>query len=163
MTTGRSESNKETIVWCLAVTEDFTIISGDSRGIITFWDGNLGAQIESLETHKADILTMCLSDDQQSFYCAGVDPNISHFARIKVKKGESGYVYKWVRSVHRKIHDHDVRALTLCEGKVVSGGVDCYLNISSYPPKTLHKYPPLLQKPCVTVCTESRLLLLRYS
>jgi U3 small nucleolar RNA-associated protein 4 len=31
MTPGRDERKKETIVWCLAVTKDFTIISGDSR------------------------------------------------------------------------------------------------------------------------------------
>jgi len=31
MTAGRDERKKETIVWCLAVTKDFTIISGDSR------------------------------------------------------------------------------------------------------------------------------------
>lgn len=31
MGTGRAERNKETIVWCLAVTSDLTIISGDSR------------------------------------------------------------------------------------------------------------------------------------
>lgn len=161
MMTGRAESNKETIVWCLAITDDFTIISGDSRGRVTFWDGNLGEQVESWESHKADILTMCLCEDQQSFYCAGVDPNISHFMKIKVKKTGSDDVFKWVRSVHRKIHDHDVRALVLCDGKVVSGGVDCYLNISSYPPKVLHKYPPILQKPCVTVGMEKRLLLLR--
>lgn len=38
MTTGRDEAKKETIVWCLAVTDDFTIISGDSRyvGISSF-------------------------------------------------------------------------------------------------------------------------------
>lgn len=31
MTTGRSQNKKETIVWSLAVTNDFTIITGDSR------------------------------------------------------------------------------------------------------------------------------------
>nr|CAD7417925.1 unnamed protein product [Timema poppensis] len=31
MLTGRAEANKETIVWCVAVTADFTIITGDSR------------------------------------------------------------------------------------------------------------------------------------
>jgi hypothetical protein len=30
MTTGRTEKNKETIVWSLAVTDDMTIISGNS-------------------------------------------------------------------------------------------------------------------------------------
>jgi hypothetical protein len=29
MTTGRTEKNKETIVWSLAVTDDLTIISGE--------------------------------------------------------------------------------------------------------------------------------------
>lgn len=37
MTTGRAISNRETIVWCLAVTDDFTIISGDSRFAITVY------------------------------------------------------------------------------------------------------------------------------
>jgi U3 small nucleolar RNA-associated protein 4 len=31
MTAGRDERKRETIVWCLAVTKDFTVISGDSR------------------------------------------------------------------------------------------------------------------------------------
>jgi WD40 repeat protein len=31
MTPGRDERKKETIVWCLAVTKDLTIITGDSR------------------------------------------------------------------------------------------------------------------------------------
>lgn len=28
---GRCEANRPTVVWCLTVTNDFTIISGDSR------------------------------------------------------------------------------------------------------------------------------------
>lgn len=31
MTTGRAMTNKPTIVWCVTVTDDFTIITGDSR------------------------------------------------------------------------------------------------------------------------------------
>lgn len=31
MTTGRSNTNRETVVWSVAVTSDFTIVSGDSR------------------------------------------------------------------------------------------------------------------------------------
>jgi len=44
-------------------------ISG--RGCISFWDGNLGTQIESFQTHKADILCLCLAEDENSLYCAG--------------------------------------------------------------------------------------------
>lgn len=31
MTTGRAVTNRPTIVWCVSVTDDFTIITGDSR------------------------------------------------------------------------------------------------------------------------------------
>lgn len=86
MTTGRSESNKPTVVWCLEVTEDFTIISGDSRGKLSFWDGKVGAQLESYPSHKADILALCLSESQNSLYCAGVDPNIINYEKITVGK-----------------------------------------------------------------------------
>ena len=29
---------------------------------------------------------------------------------------------KWVKSVQRRIHDHDVRALALAEGRLLSAG-----------------------------------------
>lgn len=85
MTTGRSEVNKPTIVWCLDVTSDFTVISGDSRGKLTFWDGNLGAQIESYQSHLADILALAISEDESALCCAGVDPNIVNYEKICVK------------------------------------------------------------------------------
>lgn len=37
MTTGRVEAKKETIVWCLTVTDELTIISGDSRYLIILY------------------------------------------------------------------------------------------------------------------------------
>jgi hypothetical protein len=42
-----------------------------NRGCISFWDGNIGTQIESFQTHKADILCLCLAEDENSVYCAG--------------------------------------------------------------------------------------------
>lgn len=156
MSTGRSENNKETIVWCLAVTRDFTIISGDSRGKLTFWDGNNGSQVESYQSHKADILTLFLSNDV--LYCAGADPNIASYAKIHVK-GES---YKWVKSINRKVHDHDVRALILFENKLYSGGTDAYLACSYHPPRTLLKYPPVRHDSGIAIAPEARLILLQY-
>ncbi|EFN63445.1 Cirhin [Camponotus floridanus] len=46
---------------------------------------------------------------------------------------------------------------------VIGAGVDGYLAVSSYPPKNLVKYPPLLQSPCATICRKSRCILLRYT
>ncbi|KAJ3664081.1 hypothetical protein Zmor_008279 [Zophobas morio] len=157
MITGRAEHNKPTIVWCLTITQDFSIISGDSRGVLTVWDGKVGAQLESYQSHRADILSLCLSEDEESLYCAGVDPNIVNYVRVKVKDDSQ----KWVRSVQRKTHDHNVRALALDGNKLYSSGVDGYL-ACSYPPKTLSKFAPILQAPCVTLCSKARYVMLQY-
>lgn len=146
------------MVWCLAVLDDLTIISGDSRGKLSFWDGRLGALIESYQSHRADILSVVVSDDGRTLYCAGVDPNIVSYVKVNVKGGHE----KWVKSIERKIHDHDVRALMLVGDKVYSGGVDGYLACSYYPPKTLLKYPPFLQNPCVAISRKKRYILLKY-
>lgn len=53
---------------------------------------------------------------------------------------------KWAKSGQRRVHDHDVRALALSsDNKLYSGGVDGYLALTSYPPKLLIKYPPVLK------------------
>lgn len=145
LSTGRSNADKETIVWCLQITSDFTIISGDSRGKLTFWDGKVGAQIESYHSHRADILSICISADQKSLCCAGVDPSIINYERITVKEGTQ----KFVKSIERKIHEHDVRAMVLCDNKLYSGGADGYLACSYHPPKTLIK---ILRYSKVHVC-----------
>lgn len=157
MTTGRSETRKPTIVWCITITNDFTIISGDSRGKLTFWDGKIGAQIESYQSHRADILALCLNDDQTSLFCSGIDPNIVNYVKITVKDG----THKWVKSLQRKIHEHDIRALVLNDNKLYSSGVDGYLACSHLSPKKLFKYPPILQNP-ITLASKARLIMLRY-
>lgn len=159
MMTGRAQNNQETIVWSIAVTEDLTIISGDSRGIITFWDGNMGTYIESYLSHRADVLSIVVAPDQSTIYCAGIDPIIMSFVKVQLKNNH----YKWVKSIQRKIHDHDVRCLVYADDKLYSAGVDGYLAWSSYPPKMLVKYPPLLQSPIISIAVKEKLVLLRYS
>ncbi|CAK1586130.1 unnamed protein product [Parnassius mnemosyne] len=157
-----SRRGKETIVWCLAVLSDNTIVSGDSHGRLTFWDGTIGDQIESYTTHKSDILSVVVSDDEKSLYCSGVDPVIMNF--IKVSKG-SGKISgaQWVKNVQRNIHEHDVRALVINGDKLVSVGADGYLTLSSYPPKWVMRIPPMIPAIRSSVCAEKKLLLLRYS
>jgi U3 small nucleolar RNA-associated protein 4 len=43
---GRIDKNKETLVWCLAITSNFNIISGDSRGKVSIWNSELGTLIK---------------------------------------------------------------------------------------------------------------------
>ncbi|XP_072754367.1 U3 small nucleolar RNA-associated protein 4 homolog [Anoplolepis gracilipes] len=159
MTAYRSNIRKTTIVWCLAVTDDNIIISGDSHGFLCFWDPHMGVLIESHESHTADILAITLSHDMNVVYCAGVDPVVRSFCKVAVK---SSGKFQWVKGIERRLHMHDVRALLEANGKLYSAGVDAYLAVSSYPPKNLVKYPPLLQSPCATICRKSRCILLRY-
>ncbi|XP_043260482.1 U3 small nucleolar RNA-associated protein 4 homolog [Colletes gigas] len=160
MTTSRKEVKKETIIWCLEVTDDNIIISGDSRGCLSFWDPHMGTLIESHESHTADVLAVTLSHETNVVYCAGVDPVVRSFCKIIMKSTGKP---QWVKGIERRLHAHDVRALVDADGKLYSAGVDGYLAQSSYPPKILVKYPPLLQPPCATVCRKSRCILLRYT
>lgn len=160
MTTFRNQIRKDTIVWCLAVTDDNVIISGDSQGFLCFWDPNMGVLIESHESHTADILAVTLSHDKNVVYCTGVDPVVRTFCKVIQK---STGKYQWVKGIERRLHVHDVRVLVESNGKLYSAGVDGYLAVSSYPPKNLVKYPPLFQPPCAMVCRKSRCVLLRYS
>ncbi|KAK6644494.1 hypothetical protein RUM43_000761 [Polyplax serrata] len=164
MKTGRNENRKETVVWCVAVTSDFTIISGDSRGCLCFWDGKIGTQIESNNTHDADILSLALTEDESAVYCAGkyqcVDPTITIYGKVAE---HSGGRRKWAKGGQRKIHEHDVRALAISsDKKLFTGGIDGYLALSSYPPKVLIKFPPLLKGPCTSLAPSKRYVLLRY-
>ncbi|KAF7992974.1 hypothetical protein HCN44_005755 [Aphidius gifuensis] len=159
MLTSREQTKKETIVWCLGVTADNHIASGDSRGVLSLWNPITGFLIESHESHIADILALAVSDDSNVIYSAGVDPVVRSFSRVVLKSSDRP---QWVKGIERRLHVHDVRALLEYDGKLYSAGVDGYLAQSSYPPKMLIKYPPLLSTPCVTVCRKSRCVMLRY-
>ncbi|KAG1656152.1 U3 small nucleolar RNA-associated protein 4 [Nymphon striatum] len=141
MTTGRSNKNQETIVWCVKFLSDFTVISGDSRGKTCFWNGNTGSLIVDIQSHKADVLCIEVDKDENKLYSAGVDPMIVEFCKIITTRGDTENNTKWIKSGTRKIHTHDVRALVNANKYLTSGGVDSYLAFSKYSPKVCLKYP----------------------
>jgi len=157
MTTGRTEKNRETIVWCVAITSDMTVISGDSRGKTSFWCGKSGTLKDSVQSHKADVLCLAVSQDQARAYSCGVDPTLMHFQVVTKADGRS----RWVKSLHRVISTHDVRALVSVGGALYSGGVDASLTCSTYPGRGVARLPCL--PPPAAAATEARLLLLPYS
>ncbi|XP_077982940.1 U3 small nucleolar RNA-associated protein 4 homolog [Glandiceps talaboti] len=117
---------KETIVWSVAITKDFTIISSDSAGKVRFWDARHGTLLKSFYSHKADVLTLCVNKEEDTVYAAGVDPKISTFQYVSVSGKDDNKT--WVQSkVIEKAHTHDIRALAVTEHFVISGGVDTFL------------------------------------
>ena len=125
-------STNGTVVWCLKVLHDMTIVSGDSTGRISFWNGSTTVLIRSYSSHKADILSICTSSDESQLFCSGVDPKVAIFKRVK---------NSWVESTPRRPHTHDVRAMTYVSPKwLISGGIDSYLTISCYPPNLQLRY-----------------------
>ncbi|XP_076322453.1 U3 small nucleolar RNA-associated protein 4 homolog isoform X2 [Tachypleus tridentatus] len=144
---GRLERNTETIVWCLAVTSDLTIISGDSWGRTSFWDAETGT----------------LEMDENSVYTSGVDPIVIQFTRVPTQRVQREGRLQWVRSMQRVLHTHDVRSLAVAGEFLVTGGVDTNLVLSKYPPKICLKYPPFIQSQLTHIAHAARCILLQYS
>uniref|UniRef100_A0A8D8ZE93 Cirhin n=1 Tax=Cacopsylla melanoneura TaxID=428564 RepID=A0A8D8ZE93_9HEMI len=174
---------KRSAVWCVSFLADYTIITGDAGGFLRFWDGKSGVQRSEVKTHKRDILAMTLSEDENLLYCAGVDPTVVCFQRTRkapltLKSGPDHSILNkgqqqsglessgglWVRSVNRLLHEGDVKSLSVHGGKLYAGGLDSYLSLSYYPPKTLVKYPcTLAQTTPVSVAKDIHHLLLQYA
>ena len=126
----------ELVVWSLAVLDDFTIISGDSSGTTSFWNGKTATLISSYQAHKSDVLTVSASHNQMFVYSSGVDPVIHVF-----KKHQN----TWVTSTDLHLHTHDVRTLKCAKSNwLFSGGVDTYLmkSLTEHPPYTQLRFAP---------------------
>lgn len=163
MSTGRADPNQETIVWCIDILNNFTIVSGDSRGKVTFWDGNLGTQIDYVHASQADIMCLSVSEDRKSFFCSGIEQIIKKYANVVVSKAGSE-VEQWVKSTKRsKIHTHDLLSMvTIGNSQLVSGGVDGFLSFADQNFKHFEKIGPFLKRPFAEAAEEGRLMLLKY-
>ncbi|XP_063439179.1 U3 small nucleolar RNA-associated protein 4 homolog [Mytilus trossulus] len=165
LTLGRQERNKETIVWCVAVTSDFTIISGDSRGKTSFWNGKQGTLIKTYQSHKADVLCLTLNEEENKVYTSGVDPSIVAFEYTPANI-ESDWKL-WVKSDVYHFHTHDVRDLVVAGDKIVSGGVDTNLVVAMAKEtkgvKHRRKYPGFPSYSMVKVASEAKVVMLQYA
>uniref|UniRef100_A0A8R1XS59 Uncharacterized protein n=1 Tax=Onchocerca volvulus TaxID=6282 RepID=A0A8R1XS59_ONCVO len=77
----RTEKRKPTVVWCLCFIGDY-LVSGDSRGYVSFWSASNGAFSHCLQTHQSDILSITAVNE--SLYAAGVDPTIARLGLNQV-------------------------------------------------------------------------------
>ncbi|KAK2164344.1 hypothetical protein LSH36_65g04031 [Paralvinella palmiformis] len=165
LTLARVERQKETIVWTLAVTRDYTIISGDSTGKTSFWNGRQGTLIKSFRSHRADVLCLCVNEEGNSVFSSGVDPNLVQFEYIASNPSSDWKM--WVRSTVRTQHTHDVRALVLSENKLISGGVSAHLLVSNLEErsgvKPWSRIPAIPHVPLVHTAKRSHVVMFRYA
>lgn len=156
---GRVDKNKETLVWCLVLTADFNIISGDSRGKVSVWNSELGTLIKSFQTHSVDVLCLCIDESEKNVYCSGIDPSIIQLEYIKVN--ETDNYHSWVKSQVFYQHTHDVRSILITNKKqLITAGVDAKIVIKNINDRnsSIRRYNSLPQKQVVEVCGDYVLL-----
>ncbi|XP_014781965.1 U3 small nucleolar RNA-associated protein 4 homolog [Octopus bimaculoides] len=174
--TMKRHKQKQTIVWCIKILANLTVVSGDSQGRITFWDGKYGTELMSFFSHRADILCLAVSKDEKTVVCSGVDPKLIWFELLseetdglpaKKLKGKFGATpaareqSRWVQSFAKNFQSHDINSLVFIKDELVSGGADSFISLIS-PKKKCFKYSGIPQKKLVHTAADANVLLLQY-
>lgn len=127
MKVDKSVNRESTLIWTIKVLPKRNqLVSGDSTGSLKIWDLKYLTLLQSLDSHKADIL--CLSCDlkEEKLFSAGIDRKIINFNFIQDK---------WVNACNKVSHANDIRSIASYESKtlnlLVSGGVDKSIIINS--------------------------------
>jgi U3 small nucleolar RNA-associated protein 4 len=110
-------------------------VSGDSLGVVKFWDSRTGTQLQSFQGHAADVLCMTIGpvrisayvtseniltwpfQDGTAVYTSGVDQKVTQFSLVKPSTGPNTSLLRtgnrWIQAASRRLHSHDVRALAI--------------------------------------------------
>lgn len=122
---GRKGGPKETLVWSVKCLSDGTIVSGDSTGTVSFWDGKNHTLVQRIRSHDADILDVAVSADGRSVFSGGMDRKTISYKRTG--GGGAGEKLRWAKIAHSRLHKHDVKAMATFETKglsvLASGGL----------------------------------------
>ncbi|KLO20437.1 WD40 repeat-like protein [Schizopora paradoxa] len=114
MSTDRTKGER-TLVWAVGALADGTIVSGDSLGMVKFWDAKTCTQTFSFPAHGADVLCLAISPDGSSVFTSGVDQKVCQFSLVKNSglNNNSRASTRWISSTAKRMHSHDVRALAI--------------------------------------------------
>lgn len=115
-----------TCIWSLIVLEDSasTIVSGNSKGKLQFWNGKNGDLLNTIHQHSAAVQCLAASEDQCSVFASGVDSRVICVQRIQTSKTQSNQKQpengtnlpssnRWVYTNAQRPHSHDVCALAI--------------------------------------------------
>lgn len=112
--------SKDIIVWSVKCLPGGNIVSGDSTGQVCIWDGKTYTQMQRMQSHKQDVLSLTVSSDGSSIFSGGMD------RRTILYKQNTGAGHRWAKVWGRRYHEHDVKCMASYESGpisvVVSGG-----------------------------------------
>ncbi|MCJ1422146.1 hypothetical protein MMC29_000025 [Sticta canariensis] len=75
--------SRDTCVWALTVLPDGSMASGDSAGMLAFWDASFGTQLCSFK-HQADILAVAASPAGDAVFASGIDSRVCMYKHMPV-------------------------------------------------------------------------------
>lgn len=128
---------KGNIVWAVGVLNDHTIISCDSVGNVTFWDGRALTPNQVIKAHSADAMCIAINASGTSVFTSGPDQKIAEFIRVSSEVSDninavahgtatttsvaaapqdtstSSQRTKWMLTTSKRVHQHDIRALAI--------------------------------------------------
>ncbi|TDG48122.1 hypothetical protein AWZ03_005539 [Drosophila navojoa] len=157
-------SAKNVIVYTLQVLKDDTIIAGDSAGYVTVWNAENATQLESNQVLDKHVFALALNEEEDRLVCSGMSPPLIRvLSKTQIKREES-VSQRWVKFLQRQVHRHYVKALLVVGDRIISGGQDGLLCISSSTKSRAYtaKYAPYLAGKCVSLAPSANLMLLRY-
>eukprot|EP01041_Mallomonas_annulata_P004727 gene4727-9388_t len=115
-----------TRIWSLVVLSDSTIVTGDSRGHVQFWDGQVGVLIATIQQHTAEVLALAVSPDETSIFASGTDSRVTCMRKVSIPHSElvnnntnehshshSPADNQWVHTTAQRPHSHDVYTLAI--------------------------------------------------
>uniref|UniRef100_A0A8C8ZQ43 UTP4 small subunit processome component n=1 Tax=Prolemur simus TaxID=1328070 RepID=A0A8C8ZQ43_PROSS len=120
-------SKRKCIVWGVAFLSDGTVISVDSAGKVQFWDSATGTLVKSHLIANADVQSIAVADQEDSFVVGTAEGTIFHFQLLPVTSNSNEK--QWVRTKPFQHHTHDVRTVAHSPTALISGGTDTHLVI----------------------------------
>lgn len=120
-------SKRKCIIWGVAFLSDGTVISVDSAGKVQIWDSATGTLVKNHLVSNADVQSIAVSDQEDSFVVGTAEGTVFHFQLVSVTSSSSEK--QWVRTKPFQHHTHDVRAVAHSPTALISGGTDTHLVI----------------------------------
>ena len=130
---GLKDAPKAILIWSVKCLVDGTIVSGDSTGTVSFFDGKNHTLLQRIKSHNADILDVASSVDGYTVFSGGMDRRTTIFRQMGGDNKSDRR--RWVEIAHQRHHTHDVKALATFESEklsvLASGGMCRSFNASN--------------------------------